>query len=134
MLSDMPVRVALAIVVAALAAAGARADVLLVRTNGAQIDEAVSAIKGELGKVITSELTVDDARALASDSDIVVAVLARAAQLALEQPSTAVVHCMVLQGAGAFDTDRSVGVWLAPSARAQLSTDVLQAPTHVVGE
>lgn len=107
-------------------AAPAEAGVLLVRAKGTQIDEAVAAVKAELGAAVTSEMTVDEATSpaavqdRAAANDLVIAVGARAAQLAVQQRAIPVVHCMVLQDAGAFDTDRSVGVPLAVSARARI--------------
>lgn len=122
------------------------AGVLLVRAKGTQIDEAVAALKSELGggaNGVVAELTVDEAtsptavQAKAGAADVagagagppvVVAVGARAVQLALQQKSAPVVHCMVLQDAGAFDTASSVGVPLSVSARARLEAMKRVAP------
>lgn len=123
-----------------------KAGVLLVRAKGTQIDEAVAALKSELGggASVVAELTVDEAtspaavqaKAAAAEvtgagagAAVVVAVGARAVQLALQQKTVPVVHCMVLQDAGAFDTATSVGVPLSVSARARLEAMKRVAPT-----
>ncbi len=123
------------------AATPARAGgVLLVRAKGTQIDEAVAALKGDLGtgaSSVSAELTVDEATSPTAVQDkanalgagsVVVAVGARAVQLALQQKTVPVVHCMVLQDAGAYDTATSVGVPLSVSARSRLEAMKRVAP------
>lgn len=119
---------ALAFVVGALLSASpAAAAAFLVRTKGAQMDEAVAALKSELGQT-PSEIVVDEATSAAAivervgAADVVIAVGARAATLALQQPKAPVVHCMVLQDAGSFDTEHSAGVPLAVPAQKRLET------------
>jgi len=111
--------------------------VLVVRTKGAQIDEAVGALKAELGSVpIVDELAADDSvdaaaaaiQTRVSNADVVVAVGARAAQAALKQSKLPVVHCMVLQDAQSLDGDNSAGVPLAVPAKAQLAALAKVAP------
>jgi putative ABC transport system substrate-binding protein len=112
--------------------------VLVVRAKGTQIDEAVTSLKSELAAVsISGEIVVDEATSPAAVQDkanaigkdgVVVAVGARAVQLALQQKSAPVVHCMVLQDAGAYDTATSVGVPLSVSARARLDAMRRVAP------
>lgn len=129
------------LVAALLAASPASAGVLLVRAKGTQIDEAVGALRAELGSAIVAEITVDEATSAAavvekanganvgaSAGGVVVAVGARAAQLALQQKNAPVVHCMVLQDAAAFDTPASAGVPLNVPARARLDAMKKLAP------
>lgn len=123
----MKPRVIACALLALAAASSTRAAPLLLRTKGPQIDEAVVAFKSEIGEPVV-EVQVDEAssveaivnRATDAKAGIVVAIGARAAQLALKQTLAPVVHCMVLQDAASFDTDRSVGVPLAVPPKAQL--------------
>lgn len=138
LLRTAPARLfAVAVLVAAQAVAPqAIAAPVVLRARGAPIDEAVQAFKAELGAPVV-ELPVDDTTTAAAiapklasaGATLVVAVGARAAQVALQQPSIPFVHCMVLQDAGAFDTDRSAGVPLTVPFKAQLAALQRVAPS-----
>jgi putative ABC transport system substrate-binding protein len=131
--------VALAVVACAtLGASGAaRANVVVARGKGAQLDEATAALKAELRQPVV-EVIVDESTSVAAieaklqtdggEPGLVIGVGARAAQLALKQTRAPVVHCMVLQDAALLDSERSVGVPLAVPASTQITALKLVAP------
>lgn len=122
------VRVVGFVVAALLSTQAMAARVLLVRAKqaSAQFDEAIGAFKGELGEGV-AEFVVDDAsnaagvesRAEAEGASVVVAVGARAAQLAAAVNKPAVA-CMLLQASAAASSPRLVKVPVTVPARAQL--------------
>jgi putative ABC transport system substrate-binding protein len=134
------------VVVVALACAlvntSARAQsILLVKSKGPQIDEAVLALKGELASGATASASVDVVEESAGADEVaqraaalgknglVIGVGAGAAKLALKQSAVPVVHCMVLQDAAALDGPKSAGVPLALPAKAQLAALKRVAPS-----
>lgn len=109
-------------------ALAARVLLLRAKASSAQFDEAVTALKSELGEPVT-EFVVDestaasavDERADGEGAVVIVAVGARAAQLAAKSSHPSVA-CMLLQASAVTSTPRLVKVPVAVPGRAQLDT------------